>query len=658
MNNLLGSKIASTLDIPSEFLTLGAWNGAQLILESENVDGNKARFYSPWVDLKGSPWNMVFEVTDANLSTGNTDIGFDPERIIRCGIKIALNSRASESYQGNFSVCSFSIDLPTVAVARSPNPTNTDQQAVNKLTALPEPAPGDKILSVDDYLKAENFVQPSIRKDPQSKFWELTLRYDKYQIPTAQRSARAIYELKAPSDFSNKTIVTWVAIGPTLRGAMSRPNLVQLELYDAENRVMRGPAADCSKAGMRFDKNGMPDASQWMQLEASPVSGGLSAPDYTEKGFDPHRVQKIGIRFEVGKFSDALRKKPYPLNGELRLSEFRIKSNPRSTPVKLPLVTNKPIDRKPVMKHEFMVGLNYAFINYGWDIGQCPYGQRDIGGFSTQRHKLERDFSDFKANGIKLVRVFLLGDLRTGVVLNADGYVTGLDKHVLPDLDALIDVAAKHGIKLMPVLVDFLIADGVSNRDIGEARWVMNEGEAVPLLIEQNKRASFLENGLKPIIKHLATANASHSNLIYAIDIANEIENARAIMTNARFLEAKTFVQQVRDLIRQTAPDLPVSLGSRNRENMIGLWSDLSLDIWQYHYYDRMEEEERRPLAFPAGSFGFANPIILGEVEPSEIERKLDVIYANGYHGALFWSYSEKDGFSVDLSAIKRWLSK
>lgn len=635
--------------------------GAQVFLESENPDGMRARQYGSWTNLEG--WGSLQVLLKPSATEtppeGHTDPGFDPEHVMWCGLKLSLNQNAQQSYNGTVSITEYKIELPVVKPPRPTRQAKSDDECFKGLPVPEPPALKALALPVNNQLTAQSASIQSIGErpmpaDPRGKVWEIAVHLKEYQPQASARSARAIYTLKTPLDLTQKKITAWAAVGPALRGLMTRPNQIQFELYDMDGKVLRGPAADLSKSGLIFSPDGSEAASRWVKLEATPLTGIPLAMGYIEPGFRADKVQKIGIRFEAGKFSNL---KLYPLSGKLLLSEFRVEDQPAQTVSVVAVPKKPPVKKTPLPIEEFVVGINYAFINYGWDIGNCPYGGRTAGGFSSYRHKLDRDFALFKSKGIRVVRVFLLGDLRTGLTYE-NGKVSGLDEYVTKDVEALISAAAKNDIKLLPVLLDFLVADGTAKRNYGFERWQWKEGEAPQLITDPEQRSYFLTKALRPIIQQLAQANDRHPNLIYAVDIVNEIENAVGVATPSDFHKVIAFILDVRDLIRNEAPRLPVTLGSRNREDLVNLWADTELDIWQYHHYDKMEEEESRPLNFPAGKLGLSRPIIVGEVEPSDIAQKLDTIHANGYAGALFWSYHGLDGFIVDLDAIKLWLEK
>lgn len=156
-------------------------------------------------------------------------------------------------------------------------------------------------------------------------------------------------------------------------------------------------------------------------------------------------------------------------------------------------------------------------------------------------------------------------------------------------------------------------------------------------------------------MRRLQEAERRKPNTVWAVDIANEIENARAITSARDFREVVTFVRQVRDMIHREAPGLKVTFGSRDRRDLATYWRDIS-DIHQYHWYAKHEEEDGLPLRYPAGSLGLKGPVVVGEVEPDRIAERLDTIYQTGHDGAFFWSYSGHDGFLVDLDQVRRWV--
>src|SRR5262245_9015642 len=104
----------------------------------------------------------------------------------------------------------------------------------------------------------------------------------------------------------------------------------------------------------------------------------------------------------------------------------------------------------------FVVGVNLPWIGYGTDVGAS--GWFPEGGLSTRPaslERLDRTFAAIGSDGIGAVRVFLLCDVRSGVVFDRSGFPVGVDDALLKDVDAMVAAARRHHVGLMPVLLDF-----------------------------------------------------------------------------------------------------------------------------------------------------------------------------------------------------------
>src|SRR5687767_11943827 len=108
----------------------------------------------------------------------------------------------------------------------------------------------------------------------------------------------------------------------------------------------------------------------------------------------------------------------------------------------------------------FVVGVNLPWVGYGTDVGASAWFPG--GGLARQAvalERLDRTFETLARDGMKVARVFLLCDARSGVRFDAGGTPVGLDAAVLPDIAALADTARRHGIGLVPVLLDFHLCE-------------------------------------------------------------------------------------------------------------------------------------------------------------------------------------------------------
>jgi hypothetical protein len=617
------------------------------------------------VDLDSDTWDGVvrFRPGVRSSPSGHLDPGFRPDRIWQCGLKVALNSRASGALGGTVAINRFTVTLPSPDEHRAARaellgslPRVTDESTLGQLPALDPPALAQAVAVGPDFDRSAAVLSVEAlpeRPDGGGKVWAVRIRFDRYSDAVSGRTARVSLSPVRPLDLRGRRLVAQVAVGPALRGAILRPNQVQLELEDAGGRLFRGAAAAVS-GGMTFDGTGVERDSQWVRVEAAPTAGRPVAMGSAADGFDPTEVMKVHARFQLGRGAHELLDDPFPLTGTLLLSELRNEPDPDGQSGLATILSRAAVEKAPVPPDRFVVGINLPFYQYG-DVGRYPYGNRNVGGFSARPDKLHRHFARLREHGIDVVRVFLLGDLRTGVLRDAVGRVTGLDAYVEPDIDALLAAATANSIRLMPVLLDFLALDNQLEREHGSRRWM--DGEARQDLLSPSYRAAFIANALRPIVRQLRIANERAADTVWAVDIFNEPENAVGIASQADFQQLVTFVSEVRGMIRQEAPGLRITIGSRDRRDLVSYWPAVG-DVHQFHFYSKHEEEDGLPLRFPAGRLGLREPVIVGEVEPDRIAERLDAIYESGYDGAFFWSYSGHDGYTVDLTEIRRWVER
>jgi hypothetical protein len=288
---------------------------------------------------------------------------------------------------------------------------------------------------------------------------------------------------------------------------------------------------------------------------------------------------------------------------------------------------------------ELEVGANLPWLDYGQDFGGSAW--RPSGGVAVpeRRERLRRELDRLARSGATLVRLWLLGDGRAGLVEDADGRLVGLDGHVLADLDALLAALAAAGLRAHLVLTDFLwfaparVASGVR---LGGRRGHVRDPA---------RRAALLERVFAPIADRCAGAAE-----IAGFDLLNEPEWAtlgvgtldpRASISKA---EMRTYLGELAALFHERAPQ-PLSVGLASAR-WLSLVEGLPLDLVQVHWYEKLDSLAAlaRPVA-PASPGGAAP--MLGEfptrgasVSP---ERVLDIAREAGYSAALAWSQLATD---------------
>jgi hypothetical protein len=290
---------------------------------------------------------------------------------------------------------------------------------------------------------------------------------------------------------------------------------------------------------------------------------------------------------------------------------------------------------------ECVPGANLPWLDYGMDFGASAW--RPEGGLAADPARVERlrrALGSLADSGARLVRLWLLGDGRSGLRLDADGRPLGLDDRVEPDLDAALEAIAAAGLRVLPVLLDFLwfaparVESGVQM--FGRTR----------LALEPDCRKRLFEHVFSPLAVRLGEAPE-----VEAIDLVNEPEWAtlgagtldprRAI----RRRDMRDFVGELARLVRDRAPDKPLCVGLASAR-WRSLLDGVPLDFEQFHWYESLDDLAAlaRPVA-PA-SPGRRAPL-LGEFPTAGASvapaRLFELAAAAGYSGALAWSALASD---------------
>jgi hypothetical protein len=279
----------------------------------------------------------------------------------------------------------------------------------------------------------------------------------------------------------------------------------------------------------------------------------------------------------------------------------------------------------------FLLGANLPWIRYGLDFGANAWQPGGGVSNSEARVELERAFARLSASGVRWVRWFLLCDGRAGIDFNADGHPTSIDHCVFKDMDTALEVAARHQVRVMFVLVDFLWCD--------EARLVnhVQIGGRAHVLQNAAHRAALLENVFQPILERY-----DDEPQIFAWDVMNEPEWIRMVEPG----EIGAFLRDAVSLIHSTTSHAATvgSAGIRWRS----MYKDLGLDFYQVHWYDSLKRQPA--LATPVAELGFDRPVLLGEFPTRGSKHTaaeiVDAVRRAGYSGAFYWSLLSNDKYS------------
>ncbi|MBF0217404.1 MAG: LamG domain-containing protein, partial [Candidatus Omnitrophica bacterium] len=294
-----------------------------------------------------------------------------------------------------------------------------------------------------------------------------------------------------------------------------------------------------------------------------------------------------------------------------------------------------PLVEKREPAGSFLKGVNIPWLTYGYDIGKDATHlglSRNIAALYDKMDKRKGDYARF----------FAFCDLRAGIQFAADGTPIAFTDQVYEDFQALLDSASALNMKVMPVLFDYLLGA----RKVSSNPDVWQKGIHADLIENPVKRAALIAL-FRPFIAHFKDNKA-----IYAWDIMNEPDMAN-YFAGVSLPDLYAFVQEfgvmIHDVNNTSAtpnPDLKVTVGCGDRVKMLAMlayWKANAkvdpLDLLQFHYYDYMSGTVPLDYTFSAAELILVNGrgVIAGELEPTNITQKLDILRRDGYAGGLLW---------------------
>ena len=303
---------------------------------------------------------------------------------------------------------------------------------------------------------------------------------------------------------------------------------------------------------------------------------------------------------------------------------------------------SQPAERRTWPPKPFLVGANLPWIDYGCDFGASAWFPG--GGLGARPDALARFtglMDRLAADGVSVVRLFLLCDLRSGVRFDADGDPLGLDDALVRDADAAFDSAAVRGMRLLPVLFDFHVCAG--------ARAVngVQVGGRGALLADPGKRQRLISRVVRPVVERYGR----HPG-VAAWDLFNEPEWCTRPFAPAGGSGVMDLVHMRQCLAELTAclhaaACQPVTVGLASAAHL-DLVRGIGLDFYQVHWYDPFGWAA---LAGPVDRLGLDRPVLLGEFPGRcATASQADIASAArhaGYAGALVWSVASHDSASL-----------
>jgi hypothetical protein len=400
----------------------------------------------------------------------------------------------------------------------------------------------------------------------------------------------------------------------------------------------------------------------------------------TDDGFNPDQVTAIGLNVE------AFNREGETIAGTVELRELRVKFGDATAPRVLPpdpaiVAGEKERAARMEARLRERCGLGprgtAVGVNLAWPSAVAPTGESlqlyarilDGGTRWWDRYwdlneeevaeSVRTDFREIRETFGEHapVRVWLFSDLRTGITFDAMGMPLQITDRAKDGMAALLRLAAEERVVLVPVLLDFVLADGVG-RTGPDGAWAT--GERPDVVTDGAKRAK-LVSLLEGFVRSFAGNKA-----VLAWDVMNEPENAAAVVTPDFFADLQALVRDLVDAVHR-AGEL-ATVGHRNAIDPARYFRGVvASDLVQIHYYPFVDTRPSpTPFAVELPPLFGALPGGWGEVQtaPGRIEGQISAAHDAGHQLLMFWSWRGHqptgDGYPVRPYAaeIKRALAK
>jgi hypothetical protein len=323
-----------------------------------------------------------------------------------------------------------------------------------------------------------------------------------------------------------------------------------------------------------------------------------------------------------------------------------------------------------------LIGINYPWIDYGWDFGPPPLwvAKNELSAWRARKHRqIEEDFSRFAAQGIFAVRWFLLADGTNYGMGECAPKATGDDwtfdplpaghpfyEQLCDDFAFVLQTCAQNGLKLFPSLIDFHWSGQGS---VPENCPGIIKGGRYDIMRDPAKRNAFFDRVLDPLLE----ASARHPNSIFAWELINEPEwvirkfplsGKRDGNRNVSLKGMRAFISE--GMRRINAHLLPA--GGRAFRSSVGFahwnslhkwdWEKLGITLPQFHYYAQGN------CALPPHPSSADCPCVLGEFATAPerdwpdlkslhmdqtVANRLGCIEEKGYPACFLWSARAAD---------------
>jgi hypothetical protein len=319
-----------------------------------------------------------------------------------------------------------------------------------------------------------------------------------------------------------------------------------------------------------------------------------------------------------------------------------------------------------------LIGINYPWIDYGWDFGDPPQAwvaHENLPAWRERKRKqIEEDFRRFSSQGIFAVRWFLLADgmnygtgrfapEKAGNRWAFDPLPAGhpFYRQFCNDIEFVLQTCAKHGLKLFPSLIDFQWCHQGSAIEGNDG---IIKGGRYDIIRDPVKRQAFFDRTLNPLLE----ASAAYRDAIYAWELINEPEwvirkfslfGKKDANRNVSRGEMKDFITEgISRINGKLLPDGGIafrsSVGFAHWESL-ETWNskNLGITLHQFHYY------AQENCSLPPRPYAEDHPCVVGEFataverdwpdlqrlqKDQTVAHRLCCVEEKGYPACFLWS--------------------
>jgi len=328
--------------------------------------------------------------------------------------------------------------------------------------------------------------------------------------------------------------------------------------------------------------------------------------------------------------------------------------------------------------NQLLVGINYPWIDYGWDFGDPPaawVNAQNLPAWREQKRKrIVEDFTRFADLGLFAVRWFILPDgLNYGTGNEAPKLINGhwsfdplpsgheFHRHLAEDFEFVLQTCARLRLQLVPSLIDF---HWCHHGQVADAQGGIVKGGRADIINDETKQRLFLDAALEPLLE----VSLRYPQAIYAWELMNEPEWVTATKPLAKYRpeENKTVRQGAmfdflnEGIGRINGKHLPN--GSSAFRSTIGFahydtlfdWDSAALGVTlhQFHFYAQNDGKLPKHIFSPdypcfIGEFATAVQKDWTDLKKKKlgqtIPNRLNWIEEKGYPAAFLWSAQAVD---------------